>query len=161
MNSVVIDTNPLIYIVQGTPNFGRKYAVLLDELSGKNTLVIPKIVYGELSLAFGTETQLNNFLSDVGIVVSETKKGSYATAANRWMEYNARRAIRCQNCGTILKKVTCCRCRHEIKIKQHILSDFLIGAFALDTDSKTLVTSDKGYFKTYFPELNIVQVSSE
>jgi len=52
MNNIVIDTNPLIYIYHDVPDAGKNYAVLLGELAKKNALLIPKIVYGELSLIF-------------------------------------------------------------------------------------------------------------
>ena len=64
MNSIIVDTNPLVYIYSGVPNLGRSYAGLLGDLSTKSNLVIPKIVYGELSLIFGTSKQLNNFLNE-------------------------------------------------------------------------------------------------
>lgn len=52
MNNIIIDTNPLVYIYNGVPNFGKAYAKLLGDLTAKYNLVIPKIVYGELSLIF-------------------------------------------------------------------------------------------------------------
>ena len=33
MNSVIVDTNVLVYIYSGIPNTGRKYAELLGDLS--------------------------------------------------------------------------------------------------------------------------------
>jgi rRNA-processing protein FCF1 len=56
MSSIVIDTNPLAYIYGGIPDLGKKYAVLLGDLSKTSTLLIPKIVYGELSVIFRNET---------------------------------------------------------------------------------------------------------
>jgi hypothetical protein len=46
MSSIVIDTNPLAYLYAGIPDLGKKYAVLLGDLSKTYTLLIPKIVYG-------------------------------------------------------------------------------------------------------------------
>lgn len=71
MNSIIIDTNPLAYIYNMVPDFGEKYAVLLEELAGNNTLLIPKIVYGELSLIFHDSRELKAFISDTGIVIDE------------------------------------------------------------------------------------------
>ncbi len=159
MNNIVIDTNPLVYIYHDVPGFGKNYAVLLGKLSQRNTLLIPKIVYGELSLAFDDEIELNDFLSDTGIIIGETDPESYVTAAKRWDVYNKRRVLMCRKCGKKLEKLVCRKCNSEIKIRQHILSDFLIGAYALQMKGGSLITNDGGYFSSYFPELNIITAS--
>jgi len=50
VNSVIVDTSPLVYIYNGVADFGRKYAALLGDLSVRYNLIISKLVYGELSL---------------------------------------------------------------------------------------------------------------
>jgi predicted nucleic acid-binding protein len=156
MNSIVVDTNPLVYIYSGIPNLGRLYADLLGNLSAKYTLVIPKIVYGELSLIFRHADQLNHFLSDTGIVIAEIEPETYLLAARRWDNSNKRRVLMCQRCGKKLKKLVCSACNSEIKVRQHVLSDFVIGAYALQLEERKIVTNDKGYYSTYFPELTII-----
>ena len=158
MNSIVVDTNALIYIYSGIPNIGRKYAELLGDLSTKYNLVIPKLVYGELSLIFRNSKQLNNFLSDTGIIIGDIESETYIVAAKRWDKYNKLRVLTCQRCGKKLEKLTCRQCGAEIKIRQHILTDFIIGAYALQTEEQKIVTSDKGYYSNYFPELTIITV---
>ena len=160
MNSIIVDTNPLVYIYSGVSKFGRLYAELLGDLSAKFNLVIPKIVYGELSLIFRSANQLNHFLSDTGIIIADIDLESYQLAAKRWGKYNKRRVLMCQRCGKILKKLVCSECNSEIKIRQHILTDFIIGAYALQMEERKIVTGDKGYYSTYFPELTIVSVNS-
>jgi predicted nucleic acid-binding protein len=158
MSSIVVDTNPLAYLYAGIPDLGKKYALLLDDLSKNNTLLIPKIVYGELSLIFRNERDLIGFLTDSGIVVGDMSTEACAVAARRWDTYNKRRILLCHRCGAKLLKLTCEKCGSPIKIRQHVLSDFLIGAYALETQGRTLVTHDAGYYTTYFPELKIVSV---
>jgi len=156
MNSLIVDTNVLVYIYSGTPNIGRIYAELLGDLSAKYNLVIPKLVYGELSLIFSDSKQLNSFLSDTGIIIGDIEPEAYILAAKRWDSYNKRRVFICQRCGKKLKKLICRECDDEIKIRQHILTDFIIGAYALQTEEQKIVTSDKGYYASYFPELTII-----
>ena len=156
MNSIIIDTNPLVYIYHAIPDLGKNYATLLGELAKKNILIIPKIVYGELSLVFRDDKELSAFLKDTGIIISEIKQESYVTAAKRWQEYNKRRVLICQRCGEKLGRLICKRCNSEIKIRQHVLADFLIGSFALETKQRKIVTHDFGYYSSYFPELNTI-----
>ncbi len=151
MNNIVIDTNPLVYIDHDVTDFGKNYAMLLGELCKRNALLIPKIVYGELSLIFEDEKELNDFLSDTGIIIGETKPESYVIAAKRWEKYNRRRVLMCTKCGKKLGKLICKKCNSGIKIRQHILSDFLIGAYALQMKGRNLITNDGGYFSSYFP----------
>lgn len=159
MNSIIVDTNVLVYIYSGTANIGRKYAELLGDLSAKHNLVIPKLVYGELSLIFSTTKRLNSFLSDTGIIIGDIEPDAYILAARRWDKYNKRRVLICQKCGKKIKRLICKECNAEIRIRQHILIDFIIGAFALQTVERKLVTGDKGYYSTYFPELSIISAA--
>jgi hypothetical protein len=156
MDNIVIDTNPLVYIYHAVPVFGKKYVALLGELSQKNTLLIPKIVYGELSIIFGSEKELCEFLSDTGIIIGEINSKTYITAAKRWEVYNKRRILMCPKCGKKFGKLTCKKCSAEIRIRQHILTDFIIGAYALQMGKKQLITNDAGYYASYFPELTIM-----
>lgn len=161
VNSIVVDTNPLVYIYNGVPDFGRNYALLLSDLSVKYNLVIPKLVYGELSLIFENYELLNDFLSDTGIITGEIDPIAYLTAAKRWDKYNKRRILVCQSCGKKLGRLICKGCNSEIKIRQHILTDFIIGAYAFHIKERKIVTSDKGYISTYFPELTIISADPE
>ena len=156
MNSIVIDTNPLVYIYNGVSGVGRQYAVLFDKLSRKNNLVIPKIVYGELSLMFDSMFEINAFLTETEIEIKDIPVQCYVEAAKRWQKYNQRRVLMCHDCGKKIGDIFCKTCGAVIKIRQDILADFLIGAFAFGMKGKTIVTNDHGYYKTYFPELKII-----
>ena len=160
MDNFIIDTNPLVYIYHAVPELGKKYAILLGDLAKNNTLLIPKIVYGELSLIFNDEKELKAFISDTGIVIGEIRPETYVIAAKRWAIYNKPRELMCQRCGKKFGKMVCKKCKSEIKIRQHILTDFLIGAYALQIEGKNLITNDKGYYSSYFPELNIITVKN-
>jgi predicted nucleic acid-binding protein len=160
VNSVIVDTSPLVYIYNGVADFGRNYAALLGDLSVRYNLIISKLVYGELSLIFKNTELIDNFLSDTGIIIGEIDPKAYVIAAKRWNTYNKRRILICQRCGKKLVQLICKECNSEINIRQHILTDFVIGAHALQTKERKIVTSDKGYYSTYFPELTIISTDS-
>ena len=103
---------------------------------------------------------MNDFLSDTGIIIGDIEPESYLIAAKRWDKYNKRRVLMCQRCGKKLVQLICKECSSEINIRQHILTDFVIGAQALQTKERKIVTSDKGYYSTYFPELTIISTDS-
>jgi predicted nucleic acid-binding protein len=107
-------------------------------------------------LIFQKVNELVAFLKDTGIVIGEITTKAYITAANRWQKYNRNRVLMCQRSGMRLGKLSCDKCKSEIKIRPHILTDFLIGALALETKAQSLVTHDSGYFSTYFPELKTI-----
>jgi len=119
-------------------------------------MLISKIVYGELSLIFRNETDLTGFLKDTGIVVGDMTREAYVVAAKRWDTYNKRCVMVCHRCSAKLPNLACEKCGSPIKIRQHVLSCFLIGAYALQMQGRGIVTHDAGYYATYFPELKIV-----
>jgi predicted nucleic acid-binding protein len=160
MNDFIIDTNPLVYIYNDVPELGEKYAEMLDVFARKGMLFIPKIVYGELSLVFKDDEELATFVKDTGLIVGEIERAAYVIAARRWHVYNRRRVLMCHRCGKRMGKQVCGQCGTEIRIRQHILTDFLIGAYALQSRGANLITHDVGYYSTYFPELNIITAES-
>ncbi len=76
-------------------------------------------------------------------------------AAGAWRAYLKNRdgTLQCGRCG---KKGSfkCGGCGAVIAVKQHIISDFLIGGHAVVTSGK-LLTRDRGFYRDYFAGLKI------
>ena len=60
----------------------------------------------------------------------------------------------CPACGKSHRPV-CSSCGSTISSRQHIISDFLIGANVIHQADK-LVTRDRGFYRKFFKELDIV-----
>jgi len=118
-------------------------------------LVICGMVYGELCPIFKqSKMDMNLFLSEIGIKIEMCKADHYAYAGEMWNEYRKRRRIVCPVCGKSIN-LKCPHCDSSIRFRQHILSDFIIGAFS-ELHCDGLLTRDYGYYKTYFQGLKML-----
>lgn len=118
-------------------------------------LVICGTVYGELYPIFEqNRLDVEIFLSDIGVRIEMCNKKDYSYAGEKWMEYCRQRKFVCQVCGRAIT-LTCPHCEANIRFRQHILSDFIIGAFS-ELHCDGLLTRDHGYYRTYFPNLKKV-----
>ena len=84
---------------------------------------------------------LGEFLEEHKIAIEALDKDSAGAAANGWMKYLKKRS-----------KVKCPECGHKLNLKEHFLSDFYIGGFAI-TRCDSILTRDRGIYKKYFPGL--------
>jgi hypothetical protein len=118
----------------------------------RDIMVICGTVYGEIHPVFKqNKLDENLFLSDLGIKVQMCGKEEFAYAGEKWMEYTRKRRFVCPACSTAFE-LACPHCNAVIRFRQHILSDFVIGAFS-ELRSDGLLTRDYGYYRTYFPNL--------
>jgi hypothetical protein len=67
---------------------------------------------------------------------------------------NRESKIQCTACGKKMS-IICSECKNTISFRQHIISDFIIGAHAL-IYADLILSRDRGYYKTYFQDLFIV-----
>ncbi len=137
---VCVDTTVLIDILKNEfPDYQEKFYSALEK---DEELVAPVIVYAELMPQFKGDIKfLKSFLNEHKIRIEPLDADSAKEAGHRWMKYLKRRS-----------KIICPQCGHPLDTKEHFLSDFYIGGYAL-TKCSAIITRDRGIYRKYFPEL--------
>ena len=137
---VCVDTTVLIDILKD--EFRSYQEQLYSALSSNEVLIAPTVVFAELMPQFGGDTKsVKTFLKDHNISIEPLDLKSVVVSGQRWMTYLKRKS-----------KIKCPECKHQLNIKEHVLSDFYIGGFAL-AHCEAILTRDRGIYKKYFPDL--------
>ncbi len=150
-----VDTNILLDILIPDEAFLKSSKELLDRHISKGQLIICELVYAELSSQFLDEEELRSFIAGTGIRLVPSDQRVLNLAGRTWREYirNKKALLQCPSCGKSVP-IACPSCNSALKIRQHIISDFMIGAHALHT-AEILLSRDHGFYKTYFKGLRI------
>jgi predicted nucleic acid-binding protein len=146
-----VDTNILLdVLIPYAPHHESSLTLLREALAG-GILIINEVVYAELASQFQLASDLDLFLEDTGITLVSTGREALACAGGIWRLYARKRQFQCTTCGKALH-TNCPDCGNSANPRQHILSDFIIGAFAL-RQSAQLFSRDRGFYRHYFKEL--------
>jgi len=149
-----VDTNILLDILIGDPDFYDKSFSLIEEYGAKGALIICPLVYTELLVFFikrskdEATTKLDEFLSNLSITVIGFSKEDTLTAATAWHNKTSIDKIQCSSCGHE-QHFVCMNCRKPVKWRTHFLTDFFIGAHAQNR-AAVLLTRDQGFYKKHF-----------
>jgi predicted nucleic acid-binding protein len=150
-----LDTNILLDIL--IPNAAQVQSSLrfLSSIDPKDELIISEVVFAELGSQFRSFLDLTRFLQDTGIRLDPSNEDSLFESSCAWKKYSERKKnmIICPACAKQLT-LTCDSCQKTISFRQHILSDFLIGAHA-KIHADRLITRDRGFYRSYFKNLKI------
>jgi predicted nucleic acid-binding protein len=152
-----VDTNILLDILIPDKANLLSSKKMLDEYTLKGQLIICELVYAELASQFAENHALQAFLSDTGIKLVPSGEKVLNLAGKTWKEYAGKKKIglQCHTCGKAVH-VTCPSCKAAVTARQHIISDFIIGAHAL-VFAELLLSRDRGFYRTYFRNLRIAQ----
>ena len=148
-----VDTNILFDVLIPDAPEGETSQQLLDAAQHQGGLVIGEIVYAELAAHFPTSEELVDFLATTGIRLLPSQPEVLVRAGQAWAEYRRRRGVGiiCPSCGRA-QRLSCQHCSAPLRGRQHLVSDFLVGAHAALLADRIL-TRDRGYYQTYFPDL--------
>jgi len=150
-----LDTNILLDVLLPDPTYGADSLRNLEEAAQRGDVIICGPVYAELAAQFADAGDLDRFLSSVGVAVRDAGSEALWAAGRAWRGYSRRRprGIICPRCSAP-QDVVCERCGHGLDPRQHIVTDFIIGAHAL-VHADRLLTRDRGYYRSYFPRLEL------
>ena len=145
-----IDTNILLDIlIPNTANVQSSLRCLMNEAQDDD-LIVCETVYAELGSQFLSSRDLETFIHDTGIKIVSSNETSLYEASRAWKSYLDRRkhGLICPACGK-QNKAVCNSCGKIISCRQHILADFLIGAYA-QVQTDRFVTRDRGFLPNVF-----------
>lgn len=128
-----VDTNVMLDLLNAKSPHHVQSREWLRAAYNDGALLVCDIVYAELVPAFGNRATLDGSLREVNAMVSQIDTSIAYEAGLRWMRY-----------------------RRAGGPRARIMADFLIGAHALGAADR-LLTRDRGFYATYFPELESPQ----
>lgn len=133
MNGVFVDSCVLLDLFTDDANWADWSENILEKYSQTNSLYINSIVYTEVSIGFKKVEEVEKAITGLGIKVLEMPREALFLTGKVFLKYR-------KNKGTKISP----------------LPDFFIGAHASISKFK-LITRDSGKYKTYFPQVRLIQ----
>lgn len=148
-----LDTNVLMDVLYEGEEYHEESKEVLESASEDGFFVVSPEVYSELVTAFdrrfsNPREEVDTFLDEKSIRLEPHDRESLSLAGMRWNEYGSSDEVQCPTCGS-QNSFECEDCGNEVVWRNHLITDFLIGAHA-SVHADRLVTRDRGYYSNYF-----------
>ena len=135
--TTAIDSNILIDLIgEGNP-FTASVTRSLDDARIAGALVVCPVVVAEISGHFRSAKEAAATLDEMGIAIREMSVAALHSSGSAFVEYK----------------------RRSSAPKERMLADFMIGGHACHHADR-LLTRDRGYYRTYFPKLAVINCSA-
>lgn len=128
-----VDSSVLLDVFRNDPKFCQKSAEALRKHISEGKLVACDIVWAEVSCAFPDKNRYTEIMARLGVTFSAMTVSAAVLSGTAWIHYR-------KNGGT----------------RERMIPDFLIGAHAVDQCDR-LLTRDRGFYRTYFAGLVVVE----
>ncbi len=130
-----IDTSVLLDIFGADPTFGARSMAAVRESLDQGSLVACDIVWAEVAASFPEPSRGRSAMEHLTVGYSAVGMEAALAASSAWRVY-----------------------RRGGGARQHLIRDFLVGSHArMQADS--LLTRDRGFYRTYFDDLHILDPS--
>jgi len=131
-----IDTNVLLDVFGADPKFGASSKEAIRSAIAQGGLVACEAVWAEVAVFFPTAAAAREAMERLGVAFAPGSSDIALAAADAWKAY-----------------------RRSGGRRERVVADFLIGAHAL-TSADRLLTRDRGFYRTYFERLTVLDPSA-
>ena len=131
-----IDTNVLLDVLEDDPVFLEPSLGALRACEVEGRLIACDLVWAEVGARFPSAEQLRDVMDRVGVGFSPLSVEAALEAGTAWSRYRQRGGSR-----------------------SRVVADFLIGGHA-QIQADRLVTRDRGFYRTYFADLAVLDPST-
>lgn len=130
-----VDTSVLLDVLGADPTFGPRSRKAVHSCLKEGRLIACEVVWAEVASFFPSSNAAEETMTRLGLEFSPIELRTALAASSAWKVYRSRGGQR-----------------------ERVVADSLIGAHAL-SQAERLLTRDRGFYRTYFSRLKILDPS--